>query len=114
MVAIHDAMFQKACDARAAHMTTAATREEFMTNLNKKDIILAPFCDTAECEIKVKDWSKEESIKAMEAANEGEAVLTGSAKTLCIPFDAPELPAGTPCFISGKPATCWVLWGRSY
>jgi prolyl-tRNA synthetase len=37
-----------------------------------------------------------------------------AAKTLCIPFDQPELPAGTPCFISGKPAECWVLWGRSY
>ena len=26
----------------------------------------------------------------------------------------PDLPEGTPCFVSGKPATCWVLWGRSY
>jgi len=37
-----------------------------------------------------------------------------AAKTLCIPFEQPPLPEGTPCFVSGKPATCWVLWGRSY
>ena len=24
------------------------------------------------------------------------------------------LPEGTACFVSGKPAKCWVLWGRSY
>lgn len=55
------------------------------------------------------------------------------AKTLCHPF-AKELaklplaagdyketddgilapPAGTKCFASGKPATHWTLWGRSY
>ena len=37
-----------------------------------------------------------------------------AAKSLCIPFEQPELPSGTKCFISGKDATCWVLWGRSY
>ncbi len=36
------------------------------------------------------------------------------AKTLCIPFEQPPLPAGTPCFASGKPAKNWALWGRSY
>jgi hypothetical protein len=39
---------------------------------------------------------------------------TLAVKTLCIPYDAPPLPEGTPCFISGKPAVCWCLWGRSY
>ena len=37
-----------------------------------------------------------------------------AAKTLCKPFDQPPLPAGTPCFVSGQPATTWVMWGRSY
>jgi hypothetical protein len=26
----------------------------------------------------------------------------------------PDLPKGTPCFVSGKPAKNWALWGRSY
>ena len=36
------------------------------------------------------------------------------AKTLCIPLEQPDLPEGTKCFRSGKPAKNWVLWGRSY
>eukprot|EP00798_Chlamydomonas_sp_ICE-L_P013875 gene13875-19801_t len=26
----------------------------------------------------------------------------------------PDLPEGTLCFASGKPAKNWALWGRSY
>ncbi|KAJ0981792.1 hypothetical protein J5N97_010047 [Dioscorea zingiberensis] len=37
----------------------------------------------------------------------------GAAKTLCTPFDQPELPEGTLCFASGKPAKKWTYWGRS-
>lgn len=36
------------------------------------------------------------------------------AKTLCIPLEQPDLPPGTKCFVSGKPAKKWALWGRSY
>lgn len=48
---------------------------------------MAPWCNCQECEEKVKDRSKEESLKAMAEKNEDEALLTGAAKTLCIPFD---------------------------
>ena len=41
---------------------------------------------------------------------DGKALKLG---TLLQPHVIP-LPAGTKCFISGKAATCWVLWGRSY
>lgn len=59
----------------------------FMAAINEKNICLAPWCDTVACEERVKEQSKEESLAAMEAAGEGEVVLTGSAKTLCIPFE---------------------------
>ena len=36
------------------------------------------------------------------------------AKTLCIPLEQPDLAPGTKCFVSGKPAKNWALWGRSY
>jgi len=52
---------------------------------------MAPWCNVKECECEVKDRSKEESLKAMEEANEEEVQLTGSAKTLCIPFEQKEL-----------------------
>ena len=54
---------------------------------------------------------------AAEASEEGEDEKTSTsvaAKTLCIPFDQPELPAGTKCLVSDMDATCWILWGRSY
>lgn len=63
----------------------------------------------------VKDKSREESLA--NAGLEGEADTTATsvaAKTLCIPFDQPDLPEGTKCIASGMPATCWVMWGRSY
>ena len=36
------------------------------------------------------------------------------AKTLCLPLEQPDLPPGTPCFVTGRPAKNWALWGRSY
>ena len=52
---------------------------------------MAPWCNVQQCEIEVKEKSKEESLKAMEeleaAGNTEEALLTGSAKTLCVPND---------------------------
>ena len=51
----------------------------------------------------------EEDVKKNSAS--GEAM---GAKTLCIPAAQPPLPEGTLCFLSGKPAKNWVLWGRSY
>ena len=43
------------------------------------------------------------------------APWAAGAKTLCIPFDQPEMPAGTMCFAApDKPAKRWTLWGRSY
>lgn len=56
--------------------------------------------------------SREESLNGgVEAATVATSV---AAKTLCKPFDQPPLPEGTKCFVSGLPATTWVLWGRSY
>jgi len=56
--------------------------------------------------------SREEGLQGQqESATVATSVV---AKTLCKPFDQPELPEGTKCFVSGLPATTWVLWGRSY
>jgi prolyl-tRNA synthetase len=57
-------------------------------------------CDTVEAEEDVRKRSA--TADAM------------GAKTLCIPLEQPELPAGTACFITGKEAKNWALWGRSY
>ncbi|MCL7030782.1 hypothetical protein MKW94_006659 [Papaver nudicaule] len=62
-------------------------------------MILAPWCDEAEVERDVKARTKGEM---------------GACKTICTPFDQPELSEGTLCFASGKPAKKWTYWGRSY
>ena len=58
-----------------------------MKNMDKKNICLAPWCDTVKCEQKIKEVSKEESLAKMMEANDDEVTLTGSAKTLCVPYE---------------------------
>ncbi|WVZ78947.1 hypothetical protein U9M48_026584, partial [Paspalum notatum var. saurae] len=75
------------------------TWDDFTAALNNKRLIMAPWCDEEEVE------------KDVKARTKGDL---GAAKTLCTPFDQPELPEGTLCFASGKPAKKWSFWGRSY
>jgi len=60
-------------------------------------------------------------MKAMEEMNEDEALLTGSAKTLCIPYQMGKQASGEEnpfenvcCFFCQAPAKVTALWGRSY
>ena len=79
-------MYEKATVARDEHLKTVENWDDFMAALGKKDIVLADWCDEVACEERIKDQSKEESMKAMEDMNEDEALLTGAAKTLYIPY----------------------------
>ena len=87
-------MYEKATDARDQHLKTVSNWDDFMAALNKKDIVLADWCDEVSCEERIKDQSKEESMKAMEDMNEDEALLTGAAKTLCIPYQMGKQASG--------------------
>ena len=81
-------------------IVTVTKWDDFVPALDAKKMILAPWCE---------EVAVEEDVKTRSASEEG-----AGAKTLCIPFDQPDLPAGTKCFASGKPAKSWALWGRSY
>lgn len=85
-----------------------------MNALNTRNLCLAPWCETNECEEQVKEKSKQESLEFSENSTSGEEVLTGAAKTLCIPFEQTPLKQGTKCFNCGKDAKVKTLWGRSY
>lgn len=98
---IHDEMYDKALKARLEHVKDVDNWKDFMDALADRNICMTPWCDCQQCEVDVKDKSKEESMKAMEEANEGEALLTGSAKTLCIPHEQPPLKEGAICFHCG-------------
>ena len=78
----------------------ATTWEDFMAALDRKHMVLAP-------------WADEEAVEEdVKKRSSGSGAM--GAKTLCIPLEQPELPEGTVCFASGKPAKNWALWGRSY
>ncbi|XP_024544162.1 proline--tRNA ligase, cytoplasmic isoform X2 [Selaginella moellendorffii] len=92
-------LLEKARKERDDCIVKAYTWKEFMKALDDKKMVLAPWCDEEKVEEDVKARTKGES---------------GAAKTLCMPLDQPDLPEGTKCFASEKPAKKWALWGRSY
>ncbi|MCL7032002.1 hypothetical protein MKW94_002797 [Papaver nudicaule] len=96
---VQQSLFDAAKQKRDACIAVAKTWEEFTKALNERRMILAPWCDEEEVERDVKARTKGEM---------------GACKTLCTPFDQPELPEGMLCFASGKPAKKWTYWGRSY
>jgi len=114
---IQAAMFEKAKKARDSHMVTVTEWKDFVPNLEKNNLVLTPWIggEHQDWEEWVKTKSREESLLARGEEAEDEKTATSvAAKTLCIPFDQPELPPGTKCIASGEEATCWILWGRSY
>ena len=114
---IQGEMFKNAKKARDQHLVQVTDWKDFVPNLELNNLVLTPWCggEHQDWEDWVKDKSREESLAARGQEGEDARCATSvAAKTLCIPFDQPELPEGTKCIASGLPATCWVLWGRSY
>mmetsp|Transcript_7713 Transcript_7713/g.13324 ORF Transcript_7713/g.13324 Transcript_7713/m.13324 type:complete len:651 (+) Transcript_7713:45-1997(+) len=93
-------MFTSAKQRYDACLEKVTTWDDFMAALERKHMVLAPWADEPDVEEDVKTRSTTPSAVG--------------AKTLCLPFDQPDLPEGTLCFASGKPAKNWALWGRSY
>jgi prolyl-tRNA synthetase len=90
---------------------------DFVKHIADGCMVLTPFCNEVEWEEQVKTRSREESLAMMGEEGEAENTATSvAAKSLCMPFENNAMPMadGTKCFISGKPAKCWILWGRSY
>jgi prolyl-tRNA synthetase len=115
LVTMQHELLTRARAARDANMTQVWEWDKFTPAIQAGKMVLTPFCNETEWEETVKDKSKAEALSALGEEAEDERCATPvAAKTLCIPYDSPPLPEGTPCFVSGKPATCWVLWGRSY
>lgn len=129
---IQAGMLAKARAERDAHLVPVTEWDDFVPTLDGRNMVLAPWCETTPCEENVKELTsaaarkeEEEDAGADESKNEstgttgeggGAPALSGSAKTLCIPFNQAPLPAGTKCFCKGcdRLAVGWTLWGRSY
>lgn len=88
--------------------------EDFKKALAEKKRILAPWAPDSDIEDSVKKMTRVDGDPET-----GEGMMAG-AKTLCIPFDQPEMPEGQVCIFADalngekRPATEFVLWGRSY
>jgi len=104
-------LFVKASRHKAERTKQATTWDAFLNFLNNKNVVRVPFCCTEDCETNVKARSAAES-KAQITDEKFE--LTGAAKSLCIPFEQPDLPSGTKCFGCDSKAVAWTLFGRSY
>jgi len=107
---IHNAMFSKAKEELDAHLVVTEDWQKFCTDLDKKNIIMAPFCGAIECEENIKKDS------ARDEPSEPGAPAMG-AKSLCMPFKQPKpLAANAKCVhpkCNRKPQN-YTLFGRSY
>ncbi|MCD9643451.1 hypothetical protein HAX54_030919 [Datura stramonium] len=93
LTTIQQNLFDVAKQKRDACVQIVRSWDEFTVALSQKKLILAPWCDEEDVKKDVKTRTKGEM---------------GAAKTLCSPFDQLELPEGTLCFASGKPAKKWT------
>ncbi|XP_018307906.1 bifunctional glutamate/proline--tRNA ligase isoform X2 [Mycetomoellerius zeteki] len=95
------------------HIKQVEKWNDFNPELNKKNLLLAPFCGDPACEDKIKEDSKEDKSESTESGS-----LMG-AKSLCIPFDQPEITKPLneiKCIhhsCKNKPKF-YTLFGRSY
>ncbi len=91
--AVHDGLYQKAIDRRAAMTFTARNYAELKDIAdNKPGFIKAMWCGDRECEDKLKD----------------ELGITSR----CIPFEQEHI--GDTCVCCGKPAKHMLYWGKAY
>ena len=110
-------MLARAREFRDDHLVKVTEWKDFVPNLELHNLVLTPWCggEHTDWEEWVKEKSREESLTSRGEEGEADTSATSvAAKTLCIPFEQPHLEEGTKCIASGLPATCWILWGRSY
>ncbi|KAI9017236.1 hypothetical protein BC832DRAFT_527171 [Gaertneriomyces semiglobifer] len=109
---IQAAMFAKAKAERDSRLIQLETWEGFVETLNKKCLVLAPWCEREACE----DWVKDSSSRSEGDEEVDEKAPSMGAKTLCIPFNQPAegVKAGQKCFACDHEAKSYTLWGRSY
>ncbi|KAH6569915.1 hypothetical protein BASA50_005223 [Batrachochytrium salamandrivorans] len=111
---VQASMFEKAKKERDSRVIQLESWDKFVETLNKKCLVLAPWCEEVVCEESVKDRS------ACSATDDNEPVddkaPSMGAKSLCIPFEQPEggVKSGAKCFACERDAVSYTLWGRSY
>ena len=122
LVSMQAEMLQRATAERDAQRKQVTDWPSFLRALDGRNTALVPHCETSECEKQIKQRSAEAAVldQQQESAGDEEKEdgktekLTGAAKSLCIPFEQPQLPDGQQCIGCSRPAKNWTLFGRSY
>nr|XP_050854497.1 bifunctional glutamate/proline--tRNA ligase [Vespula vulgaris] len=110
---IQSNMFNKAKKNLEDHIKKVEKWEQFSLELNKKNLLLSPFCGEPSCEDNIKADSARGDV------GEEAGALAMGAKSLCIPFEQPQtsIPLDNLKCIhpscKNKPKF-YTLFGRSY
>ncbi|CDJ51864.1 prolyl-tRNA synthetase, putative [Eimeria brunetti] len=90
-------LFTKAKQRFDASIEKISSFDEVMPALNRRHVVLAPWCEDPETETQIK---KETQRLSELHARENADGMTGAMKPLCIPFEQPPMPEGTRCFFT--------------
>lgn len=109
---LHHDLFAKAKESFDNHRVIVDEWKDFVPNLNKKNVILSPWCGVMECEEDIRDSSgKQDDGEEIEVDEKSPSM---GAKSLCIPFNQPELKEGQKCVKCDRIAKQYCMFGRSY
>ena len=115
---MHNEMLEKARKEMLEKRKSVTDWKDFIRALDRRCTALAPHCESRICEKEIKQKTQEIQVDEEEQQTDhqetGVEKLTGAAKSLCIPFEQPELPEGLLCIGCKQPAKNWTLFGRSY
>lgn len=108
---IQASLYSKAKQAMDSHQAQVTSWQEFLSKLNDKYTLVAPFCGRPACEDNIKKDSVREST-------DGSSGPLMGAKSLCIPKNQPEtkLDSASKCIHPScqDAPKFWCLFGRSY
>lgn len=108
---IQSSLFNRANEDLKQHLVTLKDWSQFGPNLDKKNIIMAPFCGKTDCEDRIKADSTRQDADAEPGAP------SMGAKSLCIPEEQPaKITPQDKCIhpqCKDKPLF-YTLFGRSY
>ncbi|KAF5300527.1 hypothetical protein FQR65_LT09148 [Abscondita terminalis] len=108
---IQQHLFNKASEDFTTHTVQVTDWSQFSPNLEKKNVILTPFCGEGECEDKIKADSTRDASEATEVG-----APSMGAKSLCTPLEQPPMKPNTRCVHPEckNKAKHYTLFGRSY
>lgn len=110
--AIHDNLYESAKEKFDNHRVQVHDWDDFVHQLNQKNVVVAPWCGVPECEDDIKAGSaKKDNGEEFEVDEKAPSM---GAKSLCIPYVQPTLKPGTKCVRCTRMAVNYTMFGRSY